>query len=166
MGCPELRGVRWLMSYSTFPCIGNQHLIVYCYDLLLYHTFTLTHTHAHTHTYLLLPHNTDIDECATNNGGCSQGCNNTAGSFECTCTSGYELSDDGRTCIDIDECSTRMLNCQQVCVNTDGGFRCECDEGYQLNGDGTTCSGMLIMIVVWPVLLWKFNNCRYWWVLH
>ena len=88
---------------------------------------------------------TDNDECATNNGGCSQGCNNTVGSFECTCTSGYELSDDGRTCIDIDECSTRMHNCQQVCVNTDGGFRCECDQGYQLNDDGTTCSGTLII---------------------
>ena len=78
-----------------------------------------------------------------NSGGCSQGCNNTAGSFHCFCDRGYESSDNGRTCGDIDECSTQIHNCQQVCVNTDGGFRCECDEGYQLNGDRASCSGML-----------------------
>ena len=40
----------------------------------------------------------DIDECATNNGGCSEfaDCNNTAGSFTCTCWDG--LIGDGVTC--------------------------------------------------------------------
>ena len=89
-------------------------------------------------------YNTDIDECATNSGGCSQGCNNTDGSFHCFCNNGYELSDDGRTCRDIDECLMDTHNCQQVCVNTDGGFRCECDQGYQVNDDGSTCSGMSV----------------------
>ncbi len=35
----------------------------------------------------------DIDECATNHGGCGDvvttECTNSAGSFQCTCTSGY-----------------------------------------------------------------------------
>jgi len=40
----------------------------------------------------------DIDECATDNGGCSSvaSCTNTVGSFLCTCLPGY--SGDGFTC--------------------------------------------------------------------
>ena len=41
---------------------------------------------------------TDIDECLTNNGGCSAdaSCSNTVGSFTCICQSGY--TGDGFTC--------------------------------------------------------------------
>lgn len=39
----------------------------------------------------------DIDECANGNTGCEY-CQNTVGSFECTCLDGYELSDDQKTC--------------------------------------------------------------------
>jgi len=41
---------------------------------------------------------TDIDECATNNGGCSAqaSCSNFDGGFTCTCQSGY--TGDGVTC--------------------------------------------------------------------
>ena len=42
---------------------------------------------------------TDIDECDTNNGGCSQTCTNTPGSRVCSCNTGYRLSGDGRTCL-------------------------------------------------------------------
>ena len=41
----------------------------------------------------------DVNECMSNNGGCSQHCENTEGSFACSCTiPGYELQEDGRTC--------------------------------------------------------------------
>ena len=40
----------------------------------------------------------DIDECATDNGGCSQVCVNKPGSFECKCNAGYVLADDKKTC--------------------------------------------------------------------
>ena len=40
----------------------------------------------------------DIDECATRQGICDQLCNNTDGSYICTCKRGYELSDDGIHC--------------------------------------------------------------------
>ena len=33
-----------------------------------------------------------------NNGNCAQACVNTRGSFTCTCTPGYQLGTDGRTC--------------------------------------------------------------------
>ena len=67
----------------------------------------------HHSTELLIPHNafcrmpnysnnnkshTDIDECGENNGGCSQVCIETKGSFECQCEVGYLLDSDKRTC--------------------------------------------------------------------
>ena len=40
----------------------------------------------------------DIDECASNNGGCQHTCNNTAGSFYCTCRDGHTLNVNGINC--------------------------------------------------------------------
>ena len=44
-------------------------------------------------------HFPDINECAGGDHGCNQGCDNTEGSFTCTCNDGFELSGDGKTCI-------------------------------------------------------------------
>ena len=46
-------------------------------------------------TYSIL---SDYDECANNNGGCDQTCNNTVGSFLCSCGDGYRLDDDMTSC--------------------------------------------------------------------
>ena len=40
----------------------------------------------------------DIDECATDNGGCDQVCVNLPGSYECKCNAGYLLAEDAHTC--------------------------------------------------------------------
>ena len=40
----------------------------------------------------------DINECKTENGGCTQTCNNIAGSYYCSCIIGYELANDNHTC--------------------------------------------------------------------
>ena len=40
----------------------------------------------------------DINECATNNGGCAQYCTNTLGTYSCSCDSGYTLNIDGHKC--------------------------------------------------------------------
>ena len=40
----------------------------------------------------------DLDECQTNNGGCEQVCNNTVGSFVCSCNEGYSLTSNGFNC--------------------------------------------------------------------
>ena len=47
---------------------------------------------------LLSFHSSDINECASNNGNCEQLCNNTKGSFTCSCQLGYILNADQRTC--------------------------------------------------------------------
>ena len=41
---------------------------------------------------------TDINECEINNGGCEQMCNNTNGSFFCSCEMGYQLDSSGLNC--------------------------------------------------------------------
>ena len=41
----------------------------------------------------------DINECQTDNGGCTQTCDNIDGSYQCSCWDGYELTSDGHTCI-------------------------------------------------------------------
>ena len=40
----------------------------------------------------------DVDECQTSNGGCAEFCNNTGGSFECSCRTGYMLTADDASC--------------------------------------------------------------------
>ena len=84
----------------------------------------------------------DINECTANTDGCAQVCNNTAGSYQCSCHSGYSLSSNERSCLDVNECSLGTHNCQHSCINTMGGFRCSCNIGYQLTSDQITCTGM------------------------
>ncbi|KAF7272619.1 protein tolkin-like [Rhynchophorus ferrugineus] len=44
----------------------------------------------------------DNDECATRNGGCDHDCVNTLGSFQCSCRTGFTLSENKRSCIEGD----------------------------------------------------------------
>lgn len=42
---------------------------------------------------------TEMDECSLpDNGGCEQHCENTLGSYKCTCEPGYELTADKKSC--------------------------------------------------------------------
>ena len=47
---------------------------------------------------------TDTDECAIGTDHCFQNCNNTVGSYTCSCWTGYTLNADGRHCDGITEC--------------------------------------------------------------
>ncbi|XP_062519460.1 fibrillin-1-like, partial [Corticium candelabrum] len=83
----------------------------------------------------------DIDECvqATDNCDSNAECNNTVGSFTCTCHACY--SGDGINCTNINECTEGSHDCAQrggICANTPGGYNCSCDQCY--NGDGRSCS--------------------------
>ena len=46
-------------------------------------------------------YHTDVDECASSNGGCQHNCTNIIGSYYCTCAGGYVLNDDGHSCMGI-----------------------------------------------------------------
>ena len=98
----------------------------------------------------------DIDECAEGTHNCDEGakCNNTNGSFTCTCMEGY--TGNGTTCVDNDECDLGTNNCDQkirhgspysydyiaaLCTNTIGSFTCTCPEGYNDKyGNGSGCN--------------------------
>lgn len=73
----------------------------------------------------------DLDECATNNGGCDQLCVNTAGGYRCECRAGYAPTPAG-TCEDVDECQRNGGGCSHECVNYPGGYHCTCPSGYAL----------------------------------
>ena len=67
---------------------------------------------------------TDIDECASNNGGCDKNaaCSNSPGSFSCSCKTYW--SGDGKTCSDIDECASNNGGCGAV-----GAYKCTNNAG-------------------------------------
>eukprot|EP00039_Didymoeca_costata_P023915 m.8673 g.8673 ORF g.8673 m.8673 type:complete len:2246 (+) comp3940_c0_seq1:246-6983(+) len=87
----------------------------------------------------------DINECnrATHDCDVNAQCDNTEGSFACSCNVGWEddvsSTKNGTLCTDIDECLRGADSCHPnaLCNNTLGSFVCECMKGYQ--GNGTHC---------------------------
>ncbi|XP_030833083.1 leishmanolysin-like peptidase [Strongylocentrotus purpuratus] len=93
----------------------------------------------------------DLDECdEMEYSACSvySTCNNTIGSYQCSCLPGFGDQGDptdgqGTVCSDIDECINSSLNeCSLFarCTNTVGGYNCVCLSGYV---DSTGSSGRL-----------------------
>lgn len=102
--------------------------------------------------------NEDQDDCALNNGGCSDGCIQGPYGAQCTCHPGYQLLNDSKTCEDINECLIPGF-CSQQCFNERGTFRCSCSHGYLLEPDGRTCkaiSEQLKLVDVLPRGNWMF----------
>ena len=93
----------------------------------------------------------DIDECATDNGGCDANatCANatTPGDApSCTCNNGYQA--DGDACVDINECATNNGGCDTnaTCSNaaTPGESpSCTCNAGF--SGNGAECSELNVL---------------------
>ncbi|XP_068706620.1 uncharacterized transmembrane protein DDB_G0289901-like [Montipora foliosa] len=83
----------------------------------------------------------DVNECTASSPVChvNATCNNSLGSYRCTCKPGY--AGDGKTCKDINECNTSSPVCHinASCYNTLGSYHCTCKPGY--TGSGKSCSG-------------------------
>lgn len=101
----------------------------------------------------------DVNECMdTNDCDVNAQCNNTIGSYFCTCNMGYV--GDGLNCtgngteifcialdyvslyhiilsLDIDECQDQPCDSHATCNNTDGSFNCSCNHGFY--GNGRSC---------------------------
>ncbi|CAF0850269.1 unnamed protein product [Adineta ricciae] len=75
----------------------------------------------------------DINECEIPN-ICSENqiCNNTDGSYFCSCKPGYESisTSNGTECRDIDECLNGSRCSNGYCVNNNGSFSCKCLPGF------------------------------------
>ncbi|XP_047555940.1 adhesion G protein-coupled receptor E5 isoform X5 [Lutra lutra] len=96
----------------------------------------------------------DINECRSLSAvscGKFADCQNTEGSYYCTCIPGYELPSGARMfknesenrCQDVDECQQKPRICKSrgICTNTQGSYTCECPPGLQLNpGDPNLCT--------------------------
>lgn len=92
---------------------------------------------------------TDVDECRLS--VCSQVCNNTPGSYFCSCRNGYQLDSDETTCVPCPnlrygpgcqltcQCNGRGTNCNSL-------TGCECQEGWK----GTNCQEDVNECVVTP----------------
>lgn len=80
---------------ATFWAEGMSNTLI----LILY-THTTNYTQHYWFKFKLrsLFSSPDIDECAEDNGGCSQICTNFVGSYTCDCRDGWFLSGDGKTC--------------------------------------------------------------------
>jgi hypothetical protein len=93
----------------------------------------------------------DIDECATDNGGClGLPCVNEAGSFRCgECDDGFRPSTTPGhdECEDIDECADSNNQCDgffeglRPCINGAGSYSCgDCLPGYVEDGSSGFCT--------------------------
>ena len=56
----------------------------------------------------------DINECDASNGGCEQRCNNTIGSFYCSCDIGYRLDNNGFNCNGVHVADLQVQNIHEV----------------------------------------------------
>ncbi|KAG8521294.1 CD97 antigen, partial [Galemys pyrenaicus] len=88
----------------------------------------------------------DINECGPPlkvSCGKSADCENTEGSYHCTCVPGYALVSGGRTfknesentCQDVEECKQNPKICKSrsICINTQGSYTCKCQPGFEHN---------------------------------
>ena len=77
-------------------------VVVDCYLWVFFFSFFLPylfHLKLIVKRNFILLHKIDVDECATNNGGCGHYCTNTIGSFVCSCYTGYTLHGNERSCL-------------------------------------------------------------------
>lgn len=80
----------------------------------------------------------DVNECNKRNGGCDHECNNTMGSYHCSCRRGYMLVE-RKLCNDVDECQHPGMCGTARCVNQDGDYDCLCETGYVYDNNTKTC---------------------------
>ncbi|XP_049313290.1 fibrillin-3 isoform X2 [Bactrocera dorsalis] len=76
---------------------------------------------------------------------CTGGCENTIGSFICTCGANEHLLEDQRTCVadtcqDLNNPQLNKTRCAHQCVDLPSGvFECVCPAGYKLSDDLHNC---------------------------
>ncbi|XP_069014788.1 thrombomodulin [Embiotoca jacksoni] len=67
---------------------------------------------------------------------CQHICYKDGDSYACTCDHGFQLAEDGRSCVDFNDCKDERQCPGEnfMCVNNLGGFQCVCKVGYKLIG--------------------------------
>ena len=72
----------------------------------------------------------DENECEADENPCGLlPCENTLGSFSCSCPAGYEFNYQEGECEDVNECESNPCSNAQ-CNNIEGSYECNCLDGY------------------------------------
>ncbi|XP_064641378.1 uncharacterized protein LOC135496149 isoform X2 [Lineus longissimus] len=122
--------INAILSNQTGPFFFEDKVTVKCNDGFNFSAGSGDLTCGADQTFGVLPNCTDIDECPAK---CQQKCENSIGSYTCSCDAGYTLHSDKILCADIDECTTTNKGgCGQKCVNSEGSYTCKCDTGFTL----------------------------------
>ncbi|XP_064796795.1 CD248 molecule, endosialin a [Oncorhynchus masou masou] len=80
---------------------------------------------------------TEKSWCDRDNGGCEHFCQEAREHYYCECSDGFQLGDDGQTCVAVDPCHSAP--CEFECLPLSDGYRCACPEGYMLDPDERGC---------------------------
>ncbi|NXH20311.1 LRP2 protein, partial [Bucco capensis] len=97
---------------------------------------------------------------------CAHHCYSSPQGPRCWCDLGYQLAEDGLSCMDIDECMEQGDGaCSQTCLNAPGSYSCGCLPGYLLEPDGRLCKltgpePMLLVAVQSEVLSYGLRSGR------
>ena len=83
------RNVTTQSGLTTVPATSDSYWMKTTMDVLVTQC---------TAVKILMHSHVDINECAVGNGGCDQHCQNTNGSYHCTCDGGWRLDPDSHTC--------------------------------------------------------------------
>ncbi|XP_038061268.1 fibulin-1-like isoform X2 [Patiria miniata] len=74
---------------------------------------------------------------------CEQRCQPNGSSYVCGCNDGYELQENGYSCLENNpppSLGCLYASCDYACRSVDASsYECYCDTGYDLDSDGTTC---------------------------
>ncbi|XP_053380812.1 uncharacterized protein LOC123562034 [Mercenaria mercenaria] len=140
--CPELKIVHGSVSRQEPVHVGG-NVTVICndgYQLSSGSVDIITCTESGEYN-ASIPECIDVDECVTIEKICGteHTCVNTAGSFWCTCATGYQHTEASEySCEDINECREDNGSCEHDCENTAGSYICICRDGYRQYTDNLT----------------------------
>ncbi|XP_030626803.1 thrombomodulin-like [Chanos chanos] len=78
--------------------------------------------------------------CEVFSGGCEQNCAMNGTDYQCTCSDGYVIAENGISCIQAPEDPCDEAGCAQRCSKVNNTVQCHCDHGYELGKDGKSCN--------------------------
>ncbi|XP_069832914.1 pro-epidermal growth factor [Dendropsophus ebraccatus] len=85
------------------------------------------------------PYRSGSEVCTLTNDHCTDICQLSEVSQQCTCKEGFQISYDGKHCEDINECALWSHGCTLGCENIPGSYYCSCPRGYVLLPDNKSC---------------------------